>query len=105
MAQKTLKINIFPVFSLHIREFGTKTNSILLSKLHTPFFSFALYAIFPVRVISRRGFSFVQLIAGPFVWIFPFYGVLYNFMLSCCWGSCLSEEDFFLFTPVRRMDR
>ena len=36
MAQKTLKINIFPVFSLRIREFGTKTNSILLTKLHTP---------------------------------------------------------------------
>ena len=70
----------------------------------SPYFSFALYAIFPVRVISRRGFSFVQLIAGPFVWIFPFYGVLYNFMLSFCWGSCLTEE-FFLFPPVWRMDR
>ena len=39
MAQKTLKINIFPVFSLLIREFWIKNISILLQILHTPFFS------------------------------------------------------------------
>ena len=37
MAQKTLKINIFPVFSLLIREFWIKNISILLQILHTPF--------------------------------------------------------------------
>ena len=36
MAQKTLKINIFPVFSLLIREFWIKNISILLQILHTP---------------------------------------------------------------------
>ena len=36
MAQKTLKINIFPVFSLLIREFWSKNISILLQILHTP---------------------------------------------------------------------
>lgn len=39
MAQKTLKINIFPVFSLHIREFKAKNISILLPTLHTPYLS------------------------------------------------------------------
>ena len=38
MAQKTLKINIFPVFSLLIREFWIKNISILLQILHTPYF-------------------------------------------------------------------
>ena len=33
MAQKTLKINIFPCISGNLAQ---KTNSILLSKLHTP---------------------------------------------------------------------
>ena len=37
MAQKTLKINIFPVFSLLIREFWIKNISILLQILHTPY--------------------------------------------------------------------
>ena len=56
MAQKTLKINIFPVFSLHIREFGTKTNSILLPKLLTPYFSFKFLIKIPVGLCARRGF-------------------------------------------------
>ena len=61
MAQKTLKINIFPVFSLLIREFWIKNISILLQILHTPYFSFELLAFIPVRINSRRGFFYAPL--------------------------------------------
>ena len=49
MAQKTLKINIFPVFSLLIREFWSKNISILLQILHTPWKS---------KTPRKRGFWF-----------------------------------------------
>ena len=48
----------------------------------SPYFSFVYLTKIPVRVISRRGFSFLQPLAYTFWQIFPFYGLFYNFMLS-----------------------
>ena len=60
MAQKTLKINIFPVFSLLIREFWSKNISILLQILHTPW---------KFKTLARAGvFSFLESLHIPTVW-------------------------------------